>query len=146
MARWSAGKGQTRRSLLVGAVAGAASVTTVLAAAGTAAADETWCELDPPVAIRTPAGRVRVVFVTDSGPAEYRRQLMNPDIEYSVRSADRGAATEVRMTVTIRNVDDNHVPTRSEVWTGPNRSGQLLSSKEGHMGRPITHNFKLDLP
>jgi hypothetical protein len=146
MVRWSAGNGQTRRSLLARAVAGAASVTTIFATAGPAFADETWCDLDPPVNVRTPSGRNRVVFVTDSGPEEYRRQLQSAEISYSVSPAGQGTATDVRLSVTVSDVDGKHQAMRSEVWTGPNRTGTLLSGQDGTMGKTITHNFRLDIP
>ena len=127
-------------------VAAALGAPAALASVATAHADETWCDLDPPVNIRTPSGRNRGVFVTDSGPEAYRSELRSPDISYSVSPAEQGTATDVRLSLTVSDPSGLRAAMRSEVWTGPNRTGTLLSGQDGTMGKTITHNFRLDLP
>ncbi|HEU5317157.1 MAG TPA: hypothetical protein VFX49_13695 [Chloroflexota bacterium] len=121
--------------------------TGALGVSGIAAAGETWCDIDPPVAILTPGGNLAVVYVVTSGPPLLLANLLAPAITYEVKPAESGDATRVAMDVTVKDpvAPDGHQNVRSEVWTGPARTGRLLSAAEGLSGAPMRHHFKLDV-
>jgi len=131
------------RTAFVGTVLG---LSLLQIGAAPAFAGDTWCEPDPPVLITTPAGNHRVVFVVDAGPAEFLAQLLSPTISYGTRSVQNGAATQVSLDVTISPAPGQTFPVHSEVWTGPNRTGTLLSSRDGTAGTAMHHLFILDVP
>jgi hypothetical protein len=133
-----------RRNVVVATLLGASGV---LAMSGSAAASETWCDVDPPVLIRTPEGGLRMVYVVCSGPALLLPNLVVPAIEYEVRPGDGGDSTRVVMSVTVRDTLGllGGQAVRSEVWTGPVRMGELLSSEAGTSGSAMLHRFKLDV-
>lgn len=131
------------RTALVATVLGLLLLQTGVAPAF---ASETWCEPDPPVLITTPAGNRRVVYVVDAGPAEFLAQLLTPTISYDARSVQNGAATQVALDVTVPLALGETFPVHSEVWTGPQRTGTLLSSRDGAAGTLMHHVFILDLP
>ena len=109
-------------------------------------ASETWCDTDPPVLITTPAGNLVVVYVANAGPVEHITQLLVPAIDTSTRAVAGGLATQVRLTVTVTDTDGHRHAMRSEVWTGPLRTGKLLSSVSGSIGEPLQHQFRLEMP
>jgi hypothetical protein len=109
-------------------------------------AEETWCDTDPAVVIRTPAGNTVVVFVTDAGPIEHRTDLLHAAVDVDTQSVAGGAATQVRLTVTIPSSDGGQYAVHSEVWTAASRGGTLLSSADGLAGAALTHRFRLDIP
>lgn len=121
--------------------------TGALGLSGTAAAGETWCDVDPPVAIRTPQGNLVVVWVVTSGPPLLLANLLLPHIEHEVRPTEGGDATRVTMDVTVKDTLGlaGRQPVKSEVWTGPLRTGRLLSSATGLSGEAMRHRFKLDV-
>jgi len=84
--------------------------------------------------------------VVDAGPAEFLAQLLTPTISYQTRSVQNGAATQVSLDVTIQPALGQTFPVHSEVWTGPQRTGTLLSSRDGAAGTLMHHVFILDLP
>jgi ribosomal protein S28E/S33 len=122
------------------------STLLLLATAVTAFATETWCDVDPPVLIRTPGGHARVVYVVSSGPTEHLVQLLLPTISYETHSVASGDATQVKLDVTVRDTDGHRHTVRSEVWSGPVRTGRLLSVLEGQSGSAMRHQFRLDVP
>ncbi len=111
-----------------------------------ARASETWCDTDPPVAVRTPGGSVQVVYVVDSGPAEYLAELLTPSVDAQVQPVQSGAATQVAIDVAVSPALGVAFPIHSEVWTGPQRTGTRLSSRDGTAGTPLHHVFILDVP
>lgn len=134
-----------RRRAIAATLLGAAGA---LSTSGTAAANETWCDVDPPVVIRTPQGNLRVVYVVTSGPPLLLANLLLPAISYDVRPAEGGDATRVQLNVTVKGLLGllGRQAVRSEVWSGPARTGDLLSSVDGVSDSPMRHSFKLDLP
>lgn len=111
----------------------------------TAAASDTWCDADPPVLIRTPGGNLRIVYVVSSGPVQYLPQLVVPAIDYDVRAV-AGDQTQVRLDVTVsRGLLGQGYAVRSEVWSGPARTGTLLSTEYGEAGEAMRHRFRLDV-
>ena len=115
-------------------------------AAVPALASETWCDTDPPVLVQTPGGDVRIVFVVDSGPIQYLTQLLTPSVSTEVRSVQSGAATQVSVDVTVRPLLGMTFPVHSEIWSGPLRTGSLLSTRDGSAGTAMHHVFILDVP
>jgi len=115
-------------------------------AAAPAFASETWCDVDPPVLIGTPGGNVRMVYVVDSGPIQYLAQLLVPSVSYETRSIQDGGATRVTVDVTVHPLLGLGFPVHSEIWSGPLRTGTLLSARDGSAGTPTHHVFVLDVP
>jgi hypothetical protein len=136
--------GSTRRALFGSAVASALAGATLLAGATTVAADETWCDVDPPVLIRTPGGNNVVVFVADGGADAYRDWLKRPQITYTVTRAP-GRRTQVDLGVVIPAADGVAFPMRSRVWSSPGQGGVLLSERIGVAGETLGHSFQLDV-
>ncbi|HET7769166.1 MAG TPA: hypothetical protein VFN74_10375 [Chloroflexota bacterium] len=118
----------------------------VFGSAAPVLASETWCDVDPPVLIKTPEGNLRVVYVVSSGPVVYLPQLLVPRIDYEVRSVSGGGATAVRLDVTVaRGLLGERYDVKSEVWSGPARTGELLSVENGTAGEPMRHRFRLNV-
>jgi hypothetical protein len=146
----------TRRTLFGSALAGAVGAAAMLAGATPAFADETWCDVDPPVLIRTPGGNNVVVFVVDAAADQYRDWLKRPQIAYAVirtmgSTSPTGAAdptgrrTQVDLEVVIPLADGLPFPVRSGVWSSPGQHGVLFSERVGVAGETLRHTFWLDV-
>ncbi|HEU5317940.1 MAG TPA: hypothetical protein VFX49_17645 [Chloroflexota bacterium] len=109
-------------------------------------AGETWCDTDPPVVVKTPGGETRVVFVVMAGPAERLVDLLRASTAYEVRPVQGGAATQVELAVTVADPAGQGYAVRSEVWTGPNGTGERLSKRTGRAGAAMRHVFTLNVP
>ena len=132
--------------LRVALLAAILTLSGVLGSAGGAAASETWCDVDPPVLIQTPEGNLRIVYVVSSGPVQYLPQLVLPTIDHEVRSVASGEATQVRLDVTVRRgLLGESYAVRTEVWSGPVRTGTLLSTEYGRAGEVMHHSFRLNV-
>ena len=130
--------------LRVALLAAILALSGVFGSAGTALASDTWCDVDPPVLIQTPQGNLRIVYVITSGPAVYLPQLLLPAIDHEVRSVSGGDDTQVRLHVTVsRGLLGQEYGVASEVWSGPARTGTLLSTDHGTAGEPMQHKFRL---
>ena len=130
--------------LRVALLAAILALSGVLGSAGPALASDTWCDTDPPVLIQTPEGNLRIVYVVTSGPVLYLPQRLLPAVDYEVRSTSGGADTQVRLDVTVsRGLLGQRYAVRSEVWTGPARTGMLLSTEYGSAGEAMQHKFRL---
>ena len=134
-----------RRRAATAAFAAALSALGTALTATPAHAEDTWCDADPPVAIVTPAGNLRIVYVVNGGPLLHVAQLVAPAISYRTHSTQGGERTLVHMDVTVANTDWHAHAYSSEVWTGPARTGTLLSRETGTMGKPVRHQFTLDV-
>ena len=122
----------------------ALALAMLLGLAGPAGASETWCDVDPPVMIQTPAGNMIVVYVETAGPLVHVAQLLAPAISYQVKPS--GGGSKVDMSVTVADLDGHQHDVQSEVWTGPDRTGTLLASGAGQMGSPMRLSFRLAIP
>jgi len=132
--------------LRVALLAAVVALSGVFGTAGSALASDTWCDVDPPVLIQTPNGQLRIVHVVSSGPAIYLPQLLLPAIDHEVRPAAGGEQTQVRMNVTVsKGPLGQDFAVKSEVWTGPARTGTLLSAEYGQAGEAMRHRFRLDV-
>ena len=139
---------QTRRALLrgIGPWSGAAVCAAYLSVFPSPAAgadSEDWCDVDPPVLIRTPRGSHVIVFVANAGPIEHIVTLALPHVEQHVTPTTDYPGTEVRLLVTSADSHGHGHTMASEVWTGPARTGERLSQRAGVMGHPIEHVFRL---
>jgi hypothetical protein len=132
--------------LRVALLAAILALSGVLGSAGSATASDTWCDVDPPVLIETREGNLRIVYVVSSGPVLYLPQLLNPAIDKEVRSVADGEATQVKLDVTVSpGLLGESYAVRSEVWTGPLRTGTLLSIEHGRAGEAMRHRFRLNV-
>ena len=132
--------------LRVAVLAALLALSGVFGSAAPVLASETWCDVDPPVLIKTPEGNLRVVYVVSSGPTVYLPQLLVPAIDYEARSVSGGDATAVRLDVTVsRGLLGERYGVKSEVWSGPARTGELLSVEHGTAGEPMRHRFSLNV-
>ena len=132
--------------LRVGLLAVLLALSGVFASTGTTLASDTWCDVDPPVLIKTPEGNLRIVYVVTSGPVQYLPQLLLPAIEYEVHAVAGGGATQVRLDVTAAGgLLGEGYAVKSEVWTGPARTGTLLSTQYGRAGEAMRHRFRLNV-
>ena len=138
---------RTRRALLrgIGPMWGAAACAAYLSLVS-GADSEDWCDVDPPVIIRTPRGSHVVVYVVNAGPTDHLLQLALPHIEQHVTPATDYPGTLVQLIVTSSDPHGHGHAMSSEVWTGPARTGQRLSLRAGVMGQPIEHSFRLAVP
>ena len=132
--------------LRVALLAAILALSGVFGSTGTVLASDTWCDIDPPVLIQTPEGNLRIVYVVSSGPVVYLPQLLLPAIDVDVRPASGGDATAVRLDVTVsRGLLGQRYGVKSEVWTGPARTGTLLSTEYGTAGEAMHHKFRLNV-
>ena len=135
----------TRRALLVLLPPlGGALVAAALPVASVSAED--WCDVDPPTAIHTPQGNVVVVYVTISGPPEDTPGMAHPAERTSCWPTSRPPGTWVGLELTVPALNGHPHEIKSEVWTGPNRSGRLLARTQGRTGAPLQQAFWLDEP
>ncbi|MGH2354216.1 MAG: hypothetical protein ACRDJN_21635 [Chloroflexota bacterium] len=140
----------------------ATSLAVLLTPATPGFAEETWCEVDPPVVIETPAGNQVTVYVLNAGPVEHAVQLITPTITYTTKPVQDGTATAVTMRVRIADVDGHGHHVRSRVWSGPapqglqslrslqsaqeSAQGRVYSERPGKAGSDIWHEFVIDVP
>jgi len=111
-----------------------------------ALAEETWCEVDPLVAITTPAGNRVVVYLLNAGPIEHAPQLLLARVSHTTRRAENGTGTVVTMSVLMTDSDGHRHRFVSSVWGGPLRTGKLYSEGAGRLGTLVRHEFTLDVP
>jgi hypothetical protein len=113
-----------------------------------AGAGEEWCETDPVVAVRTPAGNVVPVFVlTGAAGLEHLPAAQAASYAYTVQSLAGGAATRVRLEVRVPTVPVGApFPTRATASTGPLGTGTVLDSATGSSGEAMRLTFTLGVP
>jgi hypothetical protein len=110
-----------------------------------------WCDTDPVVMVRTPAGNVVPVYVligvlgAEHLPAAQAASIVNTT--YLVRAKSGGDATGVRLQVLIP--DDSFgsgFPTRATASSGPMGSGIVYDRTDGTSGVELVLVFTLDVP
>ena len=140
---WKGAGAFMRRRLVVGV----AAVLLALALTPTVWADE-WCQNDPAVVIRTPAGKTVVVHVTNYAlGAQHLNALNAARIDQAVRPAANGHGTQVAIEVTVP--DDAYAsgfPVRSVVSTKPFGRGTVYDDESGLSGNTLRLSFRLDVP
>jgi hypothetical protein len=138
---------QNVRRLWLGLVAGVLLLAGIAVPASPALAGDTWCDVDPPVILLTPAGNLVIVYVTDSGPLLHTASLLLPRITSNVQPANNGTATDVTLTVTVPNdLLGSHYGVASEVWSGPLRLGTRYARQTGYAGEPLQLHFTVNVP
>lgn len=122
-----------------------------LGPAGTARAGAEWCDTDPLLLIRTPAGRFVPVYVrVGAQGSEHLPAALAASLFATTDTAQTtagGRATRVTVTVTIP--DDafgSDFPTRAMISTEPLGIGTVYDSTEGTSGAPLALRFTLDVP
>ena len=109
-------------------------------------AGDDWCEVDPLVVIRTPAGRlVPVYYVSGALGAEHAATLLLAAKAYTAAPAGNKTRVIVRVTVP----DDlfaKAFPTRLTVSEGPLGTLTVYARTEGTSGAPMEAHFFLDAP
>ena len=125
------------------------------AAAQGADAIAEWCEVDPPLVVRTPGGRVVVLHVTNYGLGrEHLRAVRRATISSTTSpagsapaGAPRAGAFLVRVVVEVPlGAGGERFPTKSVVSTRPFAKGTVLAEASGHSGGPMRMEFRLDEP
>jgi hypothetical protein len=101
-------------------------------------AQEDWCTVDPAIPLGPRLG-VPVHLLT-GGPTSRRSDMMRVKEFYKGFQVENGFTY---ISLILVYPDSRNVPERlaSEIWTGPNGTGTLLSRSTGLFGSPIRHNF-----
>ena len=130
-----------------------AMVFTLVLASGVtpapAAAMEEWCDVDPPVAITTPAGNTVVVYALIGAQNLTAAALSEASqVSYTVAPANGGTATQVALSVTVRQLPTvpAGTPTRVKVTDLPWGNGNVYGTGTGTVGAPISVTFVLPTP
>ena len=126
------------------AVRSLAALALAVAVAPTTALADEYCDIDPGVAIHTPAGNTVVVHVNVGGPSDFRGELASATRSYTAEPVSGSAATSVTLTVTVSSASTYAV--NGSVWAGANRSGDLYAQASGTAGTPMTMSFQLNVP
>lgn len=109
-------------------------------------AGDDWCETDPLVVIRTPAGHlVPVYYVSGALGLEHAATLLRATKAYTTASAGSKTLVTVRVTVP----DDafgTAFPTRLTVSEGPLGTLTVYDRTTGTSGSPMTARFFLNVP
>jgi len=113
-------------------------------------ASDGWCDTDPIVMVRTPAGRLVPLYVTVGAQS----LLLSPNtllgsvvLSYSTWPTKNGAASGVSMNVKVpSSLLAWSFPTRQTVSTGVYGSGAVYAFRYGVSGSPTTLSFELPYP
>jgi hypothetical protein len=129
-----------KRILVVAPIAVAAA----LIQAGTTAAAAEWCSDDPAIYLVDAAGNRHTVYLTTYGDGlEHKPQVTAQTYWYSLKTADGGHATKVKLHVFVPDARTHHFHVRSVVSTGPNGTGQVLAHHDGDSGHANGMDFEL---
>jgi hypothetical protein len=114
-----------------------------------ALASDDWCDSDPILLVRTPAGNLVPVFYNVGA----RNLLFTPStlvgglgVSYTVVPTSGGAATKVTVVVTVPSLLFESFATRDIVSTGAFGTGTIYASTTGVSGQPMTSTFQLPYP
>ena len=127
----------------------------VPAAAQGADAIAEWCEVDPALVVRTPAGRVVVLHVTTSGLGrEHLGAVRQATISSTTSPVGGGpdpagpdGAFRVEVVVEVPlGAGGQRFATKSVVSTRPFAGGTVLAAVSGQSGSPMRLAFRLDEP
>jgi hypothetical protein len=138
------------RSSLRSAVIVVLLIVTVLPTPPALASDG-WCDTDPLLVIRTPAGLLVPVFVMVSAQS----MLFTPDtllgslgLKYTVAASNNGTATKVTVVVFVPSSlsSGSSFSTRSIVSTGAYGTGTVYAQQSGVSDEPMTLTFILPVP
>jgi hypothetical protein len=115
-----------------------------------ALASDGWCDTDPILVIRTPAGRLVPVYVTVGAQS----LLLTPNtllgslvLDYTAVPTSDGKATQVTAVVKVpASLLTGSFATRSIVSSGALATGKLYARVSGVSGTPTTLVFELPSP
>jgi len=124
------------------------SFALLAAFAGPVRAGEEWCDTDPLLLIRTPAGATVPVYVTSGGLGlAHTPAVLLATEQYTAQPAQEGRATLVQVSVTVPgDAFDAHFATRAVVSSGPMATGTLYARATGESGQPMAMTFTLAVP
>jgi hypothetical protein len=133
---------------VAGVVAGAAAGAATWPAARLAWANDEWCDTDPVLVIRTPAGNpVSVYYLTGVyGELNVVAGLLgNLTASYTATPSGLGTAVTVRVTVPAGSGGASY-PTRVKVSSGPLGTLTVYGQTTGTSGAPMEVPFYLAVP
>lgn len=115
-----------------------------------ARASDGWCDTDPILVVRTPAGRLVPLYVTVGAQS----LLFTPNtllgsvvLSYTAVPTADGAATEVGVVINVwPSLLNRSFLTRQTVSTGAFGSGTVYAHDYGVSGAPTTLVFKVPYP
>ena len=124
------------------------AVLLLQAAAHPAGAMEEWCDDDPPIVIRTPAGRLVPVYVTNGAlGAQHLTAAQLARISYAVQPIPGASATRVTVSVAVPgDLWSSSFSTRTSVSTGPMKTGTVYGTATGSATQTMVVSFRLDQP
>lgn len=112
------------------------------------AGEEGWCQSDPAIAVRTPAGNTVVVHLTLMAQGTEHAAALRDAVEsYTVEAVSNQPATDVEIRVLV--ADDEYgsgFSTISTASTQPFGGGTVLDSETGKSGQLVRLRFRVDVP
>jgi hypothetical protein len=122
----------------------------MISPAPAAVASDGWCDSDPILIVRTPAGILAPVFYN----VGVNNLLFTPNTllgalvaAYTVLPTSGGTATLVTVTVTVPpSLLKQSFATRDVISTGAFGSGKVYAYTIGVSGQPMTSTFQLPYP
>lgn len=118
--------------------------------AAPALASDGWCDTDPILVVKTPAGNLVPVYVNVGA----QNLLNTPDtllgalaVSYTAVATSGGSATKVTVSVTVpSSLLDQSFATRNIISTGPFGTGEVYAYTSGVSGTAMISTFKLPSP
>ena len=112
-------------------------------------ASDGWCDSDPILVVRTPAGNLVPVYYNVGAQS----LLFTPNtllaalvMSYTAVPTSGGAATKVTLVVMVPSLLDQSFATRDIVSTGAFGTGTVYAYTSGVSGEAMTSTFKLPYP
>ncbi len=112
-------------------------------------ASDGWCDSDPILVVRTPAGNLAPVYYNVGAQS----LLFTPNtllaalvMSYTAVPTSGGAATKVTLVVMVPSLLDQPFATRDIVSTGAFGTGTVYAYTDGVSGQTMTSTFKLPYP
>ena len=112
-------------------------------------ASDGWCDSDPILVVRTPAGNLAPVYYNVGAQS----LLFTPNtllaalvMSYTAVPTSGGAATKVTLVVMVPSLLDQSFATRDIVSTGAFGTGTVYAYTSGVSGEAMTSTFKLPYP
>jgi hypothetical protein len=117
-------------------------------AAPAALASDDWCDTDPLVVIKTPAGNLVPVFNTVGAKGlQHQPAILLARVSYTTQRGGDGRSTVVNLNVTVPDdLIGSGFPTRAKISTGPMGTLKVLATATGTSGKAMPMQFTLDVP
>ena len=109
---------------------------------------EEWCDDDPPIVVKTPAGNSVLLYVTNSAlGVQHLPAAQLAKITYTVQPIPGASATRVTVQVTVPgDVLSSSFATRTAVSTGPLKTGTVYGTATGSANQSMVVSFRLNQP